>query len=354
MKAQKKTLMIETTTPNQGHPPVSVVMSVYNGEDYLAEAIDSILDQTFSQFEFIIINDGSSDGSSQILRQYAEKDARIRLAEQENTGLTVALCRGVEMSRGTFVARMDADDFSMPERLAKQVSLLESDPELAAVTCHVEHFSDDGTVSHVAEIKCNQRLIPLYNCFVNRIGGHGQVIIRRSVYDAVGGYDPSFRFAQDYDLWTRLTRHGSFGTVDDMLYRFRTGHDSISKLSKSAQTKDSLRTCRREYENLTGAPLDNEVAMALRSFWWSLPASNTSVINTVRASLAMNRVVKAFFASDPELRSEEFSVRRSIAARWKRAIKRTHPLDYICKIVLLGNMLHWGISALIAKGKYGY
>ena len=323
-------------------------MSVYNGEEYVAAAIDSVLTQSFGAFEFIIIDDGSTDGSTVILRDYAARDDRIRLIEQDNTGLTIALCRGVEASVGKFVARMDADDLSTPDRFARQVTALEADPELAAVTCHVEHFYDDGSLSHVAEPRGDPRLIPLYNCFTNRIGGHGQIMLRRSAYDLAGGYDPSYRYAQDYDLWTRLTRHGSFGVIDAMLYRFRTGHGSISSRSSEGQAENSLRICQREYERLTGRSIEGGVARAMHNFWWNQPPSETSLLDTWRSSIAMARAVRVFFARLPELRRHEFFVRRGIAAKWRWRIKHTESQDSVRKAALLVNVLHWGLTALLA------
>ena len=336
-------------TDRSDPPPLSVVMSVYNGEDYLPAAIDSVLEQSFDAFEFIIIDDGSTDGSTAILRDYAARDHRIRLIEQDNTGLTVALRRGVSESRGAFVARMDADDISMPDRFERQIALLRSDPGLVAATCHVEHFFDDGTVSHVARRRDDPRLIPLYNCFSNRIGGHGQVMFRRSAYDAAGGYDASFRYAQDYDLWSRLTEHGDFGVVDAMLYRFRTGHDSISKRSKTGQAENSLRTCRREYEKLTGVPLDARVARAMRDFWWNNSASETGFTDTLRLSRAMDRAVTAFFVRRPELRALEFQVRRGIAAKWRWRIKQTEPDDRLRQALIFAIIIPWGLKALRAR-----
>ena len=327
-------------------PDLSVVMSVYNGEKYLSEAIESVLSQTYRDFEFIIIDDGSTDGSLRILHDYAGRDPRVRVIEQENTGLTVALCRGLDLSGGTYVARMDADDISLPQRFEKQLALLVSRPDLSACTCDVERFSDDGAISTTSKMGVDPRLIPLYLCFANRIEGHGQVMFRRSAYDAAGGYDPSFRYAQDYDLWTRLLDVGGFGVVDETLYKFRTGHDSISKRSKSAQTEQTLRTTKRHYENVTGQPLPLETALALRDFWWKSSASETSAEQTIAAAKAMSRAIGVFFARHPELKELEFEVRRSIAARWWWRRKETEPHDWGRKALIVSIVFGLGLQAL--------
>ena len=334
-------------------PNLSVVMSVFNGEEYLAEAIESILSQTYHDFEFVIIDDGSTDGSLRILRDYAARDPRVRVVEQENTGLTVALCRGVAMSAGTYVARMDADDISLPRRFERQLALLEARPDLAACTCDVEHFSDDGSISGISRMGVDARLIPLYLCFSNRIGGHGQVMFRRSAYDVAGGYDPSFRYAQDYDLWTRLLDVGGIGVVDETLYRFRTGHDSISRRSKAAQTEQTLRTTMRHYEKVTGQPISVETAQALRDFWWKSPASETSARQTIAAAKAMSHAMDVFFAGHPELRNQEFEVRRNLAARWWWRRKRTEPFDLGRKALIVAIVFGLGLQALRSKVERG-
>ncbi|KWV90955.1 hypothetical protein AUC45_06375 [Erythrobacter sp. YT30] len=324
-------------------------MSVFNGEAYLADAIQSVLDQTYTNFEFILINDGSSDGSLAIIEDFAGRDPRIRVIDQANTGLTVALRTGCEAARGKYIARMDADDFSMPERLEKQVYLLESDPDLVAATGDVEHFFDDGTISHVSRLRLNPKLLRLYICFGNRIGGHGQVMFRRDAYEKAGGYDTTFRMAQDYDLWARLLRLGDFGIVREIIYRFRTGHDSISKRSKSEQASHSLRTCRREYARVTGQQITEEIALGLRYFWWNMPGTATNQRDTSAVSKTMDRAVTAFFQQNPQLAHEEYEVRRNIAARWWWRAKGVPPshLDY--HAIFAANIAKWGTSALIAK-----
>ena len=204
-------------------PRLSVVMSVYNGQSYLSDAIDSVLKQSFDKFEFIIINDGSTDSSGQILRSYAKRDARIRLVEQENAGLTISLTRGLDLAKGEFIARMDADDYSEKERFDKQLTMFDDDPSLVAVTGNVEHFYEDGRDSYVASINIDMRLVPLLLVFSNVIGGHGQMMYRRSAYFQAGGYDPAYNNCEDYELWTRLIRVGPFGNVPSVLYRYRAG-----------------------------------------------------------------------------------------------------------------------------------
>ena len=121
-------------------PVISVVLPVYNCADYVAEAVQSILDQTFSNFEFLIIDDGSTDATSNVLQGF--RDPRIRSITQENHGLAFTLNRGLELSRGRYVARQDADDISLPDRLGKQVAFLEAHPACALVGTWADIWRD--------------------------------------------------------------------------------------------------------------------------------------------------------------------------------------------------------------------
>src|SRR4051812_26679567 len=124
-------------------PTVSVLMAVYNGEQYLREAVNSILSQTFKDFEFIIIDDGSTDRSPELLASYARADSRVKLISRPNKGLTKSLNEGLHAARGEFVARMDGDDISLPERFERQVSYLREHPEVVLVGSRVEFIDPD-------------------------------------------------------------------------------------------------------------------------------------------------------------------------------------------------------------------
>lgn len=326
-------------------PAVSVVMSVYNGGEDLAPAIDSVLAQTFSDFEFVIINDGSKDNSLDLLRQYEARDARIRVIDQANTGLTVALQRGVAASRGEFIARMDADDVSLPTRLEKEVALLRSDPQLAIVSCHLEHFFDDGTVKLVQTFDLNPRMAGLFACFYNPIGGHGQILYRRSAYEAAGGYDPDYNLAEDYDLWTRILRHGELGIVPEVLYRYRVGHESVTSRNKPAQEAVTRRVIRRECERVTGDPMDEDVAQAMLEFWWGRKPERTPVSHAARLNGAMNRVVERYFEQNADLAALKPEARKLIANSWRWRSAKVPATDLARRALYLANAASWRIRA---------
>ena len=208
-------------------PRVSVIMAVYNGARYLQEAIESILSQTFSDFEFVIINDGSTDGSVDIVKSYA--DPRIVLLENEsNIGLTCSLNRGIQCSRGELIARQDADDVSLPERLARQVAYLDEHPEVGLVGSGVLWIDEKGGILQewrpVTDPVQIQRLLLTGIPF-----RHGTFVFRRQcLLDIGGGYDEKMPVAQDCDLLLRIAESWELANLNVILYRFRVHSTAIT------------------------------------------------------------------------------------------------------------------------------
>ena len=225
-----------------GSPQVSVVMSVYNGAAQLAETIDSVLQQEECDFEFIVINDGSTDETAAILDRYAAADPRLRIVHQDNTGLTRALARGCALARGEFIARQDAGDVSLPGRLALQVRFLIEHPEAVMTSCAVQFSGPLGEPLYQVSMPMRALDDGLRQLDMGKLAGpphHGATMYRRGDYEAVGGYRLPFVVAQDIDLWLRLAEHGScVGTVE-VLYEARMAMGSISSRRRSEQLRMS-------------------------------------------------------------------------------------------------------------------
>jgi glycosyltransferase involved in cell wall biosynthesis len=215
-------------------PVVSVVMSVYNGEKYLRESVDSILNQNFKDFEFIIINDGSNDSSLEMLLEYQDRDKRITIVNQSNIGLTRSLNRGIKLSAGQYIARQDADDVSAPTRLEKQLNYMKARPELAVVGCLCDIFTTNGIVRKCRDLKFSPEGIKRYlagrNLFM-----HGAVMMRKSCLAKVGFYREFFCHSQDYDLWLRLSQYFDIDTLHEHLYQYRVTPQAISVSQRLAQ-----------------------------------------------------------------------------------------------------------------------
>lgn len=203
-------------------------MSVYNGERYLQESIDSILTQTFENFELLIINDGSTDNTRNIILSY--NNPRIRLVNNEsNLGLTQSLNKGLELAQGEFIARQDGDDISEPERLAKQVAFLETHSEVALVGSWYKEIDSQGRLIGECSLPCDSTRIRweiLFYCpFV-----HSAVMFRKHIIaEQIGFYNEAFSYAQDYDLWWRITRNLKVANLKEYLMKLR-----INPLSMTA------------------------------------------------------------------------------------------------------------------------
>ncbi len=201
-------------------PTISVLMGVYNEEAYLEKAIDSILGQTFEDFEFLIVDDNSTDQSPTIVESY--KDDRIQLIRNDtNQGLTASLNRALDRAKGTYVARQDADDISEPWRFERQVSFLERNDDVALVGTGAYLIDSDDNVVDKRIGYCT----PTFEDFLEKSHlVHGSILARRSVLKDLGGYDEFFRYGQDYDLWLRLSKHHKISNIPKPLYRHRI-HD---------------------------------------------------------------------------------------------------------------------------------
>lgn len=206
---------------------ISVLMSVYNDAEYVGRAVESIINQSYGEFEFLITNDCSSDGSRGILEHYAERDKRIILVDNEkNIGLTKSLNRMIERARNPFLARMDADDIAMPDRLERQIEVFRYKSEVDIVfgdTVLIDKNGAEICPSWRPDEKTILEVLP-NRCYIP----HPTVMMRKEAVQAVGGYDEEFWTGQDKDLWLRmLNTEKSFFYLSDTLLKYRINPDSV-------------------------------------------------------------------------------------------------------------------------------
>jgi glycosyltransferase involved in cell wall biosynthesis len=210
----------------QRDPKVTVLMSVYNGERYLNEAVDSILAQTFTDFEFLIIDDASTDLTPEILRSY--DDPRIRIVtNEENLGLTKSLNKGIALARGEYIARMDADDVSFIVRLERQVEFMEKNADIGVLGSNYQYIDESGYPKGVVSTSLDPELTRWELLFLNPLA-HPTVLMRTALMRSVQGYDETFRFSQDYELWCRLTKITQLAKLQDVLLYLRSSKLNIS------------------------------------------------------------------------------------------------------------------------------
>lgn len=219
-------------------PRVSVVMGVRDGANTLLRAVASILEQTHADLEFIVVDDGSTDGTPGLLDRLARADARLRVDHQPGGGLTSALIRGCALARGEFIARQDADDWSHRQRIQDQLELLDGDPRIDFVSCATE-FVGPGD-EHLSVLRRpTDAEVATRGLLLERMGppAHGSVMFRRSAYEAVGGYRAEFRYSQDSDLWLRLGERGRIAYVPEVRYHHRKDAAGISGSRRVQQSE---------------------------------------------------------------------------------------------------------------------
>lgn len=217
-------------------PLVSVVLPVYNAERYLREALDSLLNQTFDDLEILAVNDGSKDSSLDILHHYAAVDDRIIVIDQENKGLVTTLNETIPKARGTYIARMDADDISLPRRLQLQVEQFEENPNLALVTGCYEVINEFSEFVRFSVLPTNdsdiKRSLHLYNPIA-----HGSVMFRKETFLKTGGYRSDVGPTEDYELWLRMAHEGEFYALPHSIFRWRINLDGITHTNNDEMVK---------------------------------------------------------------------------------------------------------------------
>lgn len=226
---------------------ISVLMPVYNAERYVGKAVESILKQTFTDFEFIIINDGSTDRSLEILQRYAKQDNRIRLISRENRGLVKTLNEGLSLAKAPLIARMDADDIAYPDRFMLQKQFLDKNPDVVCLGGYFEIIDEAGrALTHLK--------VPLDDIAIQDLAlkGHSAIVhpaamLRLSAIKQVGGYREAFNAAEDLDLWLRLGEIGQLANIPFPVLHYRFLTSSISGQNAALQKRSARNACKEAW-----------------------------------------------------------------------------------------------------------
>lgn len=313
-----------------GSPPaVSVLMAVYDGLPFLNEALDDLLAQTFADFELVVVDDGSTDGSRAMLADYAARDPRVVVVENpENRGLPRALNRGMEACRAPLIARADADDRYEPTRLEEQVAFMRDNPEVGLLSCFVVKIDADGHPFTRATFPTRDGEIRLRELFVNCFS-HPGAMYRTDIVRSVGGYDASYRAAQDADLWNRLLPITRAANLPRFLVRYRVHGRSIVQVHKkkaaaSAMIDGSAPVRRRALERYLERTLTpDEAGAAVLTFRGSPDADREQVL---RGRAVVEEVLAV--ARRREARADRAFLRAAVAEAYVRLAEqraRTEP-----------------------------
>ena len=204
-------------------PLVSVIMPSYNSKKYIKKAIDSVLEQTYSNFEIIIVDGNSTDGTLDILDEYKKQDRRIKVIQDEGRGIGAALQLGCQIASGKFIARMDSDDIAINTRFEKQLKIFHSIPNLILVASPVIYINEDDSIVGYSFPYTNKRIIQEKVYLI----AHPTVMMKKDAYVKAGGYQPLLR-AEDYFLWNRMRLMGEFYIFKEPLIKYRLLQDSLS------------------------------------------------------------------------------------------------------------------------------
>lgn len=319
-------------------PSLTVLLPVYNGAQYIAEAIESILTQTFADFELLVINDGSTDNTLTILEQLATRDARIRVVSRENRGLIATLNQGLLLSKTGIIARVDADDVALPYRLERQVAFMKAHLNVDVCGAGIV-FYETGEEMLRAESHEELRVLALFNTPVF----HPTVIMRKSSVLAVGGYSSDAPCAEDFDLWERMLHAGyKFANLGEVVLRYRLHHDTNRAKYHTQMTSTMLRICGRQLERL-GLPVDAS-SLALHRICCApcpeTPAMRSRLVDWLRGIEKANLV-------RPQYPKEILN--RELASR-EQAIPLLspfhHPAEWLAR-----HLRHFAHSVLLTVGK---
>jgi glycosyltransferase involved in cell wall biosynthesis len=223
-------------------PRVSVVLAMYNSCPYVEEAIESILEQTYRDFELLLIDDASSDATLDVAHAYAARDPRIRvLANDHNVGQSVSLNRGILAARGELVAIMDADDVAMPTRIEAQVACLDERPEIGVVGCLADALDEPTGERRASSARADASWLD-----GNIVMFHPTMLVRRELYATHGLYDPRYVYANDYELQSRFAAGGvQLHVLDESLMVYRIHGTSTTSLRRRQMVRTSLRVSAR-------------------------------------------------------------------------------------------------------------
>jgi len=216
-------------------PSITVLMSVFNGECWLNESIESVLHQTFKDFEFIIVDDGSTDNSLEIIERYKAQDSRIIIISKSNTGLADSLNQGIKKARGEWTARLDADDICETTRLEKQIERGRSNSNLVFIGSGLSIINEVGAKRAIYNYPSKHKFLLRNLITVRKFPAHSSAFYRTQVIRDLGGYRVRFKCAQDYDLWLRLSEVGELTSLSEPVVQLRRHTQQISNNDAGSQ-----------------------------------------------------------------------------------------------------------------------
>ena len=332
-------------------PLISVIMPVRNGTEWLREAVESVLAQDFGDFEFLIVDDGSDDGTADALDRFALADRRIRVMHQSPQGIVTALNRALAVARAPYVARLDADDVAKPERLGRQFAFMEAHGNTGLLGSFAEKLDAAGTVigrlTPPADAGKLRRMLDRTNPFI-----HSSVMMRTALAREVGGYRPAFRAAEDYDLWLRMAEASGVAVLPEVLIAYRL-HDANLSRRDALRQCFSVRLAQRSAAARRHGLADPASGLEAPPDWWARDAEASSFADDVAFYRFLDADLKAAADYLPAVRSRVFALNhaeRKLAQSKLSAMLREigRPLGERIHMLMLMAMLHPARAVSIA------
>lgn len=316
---------MNTTYSQSNIPAITVLMAAHNAEKYLGESIESILNQTYADFEFLIFDDASTDNTSSILKKYADGDTRIRVIRNKtNIGLTKSLNQGLREARGMYIARMDADDIALPDRLELQKKYLEEHQNITCVGGATIIIDANSKQTGTKQPPTDLELLKFHMMLKNQMS-HPTVMFRTADILSIGGYDESFRYAQDYDLWSRLLSTGKMiGNISQPVLKYRFHASSITQgANAGASFEYAMNIARRNlsvYLHDISTTADSEQAVTV--FLQSLHRQKVSSLKDLRLVRSfISKFTKNYLASEHPSKAIESHIRNYLNTQKRLALQ---------------------------------
>lgn len=312
---------------------VSVLMSVYNGERYLGESLTSMFDQTLSDFRLIVVDDGSTDKTWDILGNCLDRRLHL-IKNDENIGLAASLNKALALSRGEYIARMDADDINLPDRLEKQITFLDQNQDIGILGTRVDFIDDDGRRISTWKTPTHPIVVDWSLRFSNCIA-HPSVAMRRTVLNDLGGYNTEYRYGQDYDLWARASLVTKLTNLPDILVKRRKWEENVTSSQQKLQD-DTAHTVMSELMSKTlGQEVTITAAAAIRR-----ASKNPHIAHAGELNLASDMIQRLYYAY----------IGTTILTKEELRIIRLDAIGRLCRIAG-NNFLRFPREALLALQK---
>lgn len=317
-------------------------MAVYNGEHYLQTAINSVLNQTYQDYEFIIINDGSTDASIEIIN--SNDDPRIKLIHNEtNLGLIGSLNKGIEKARGKYIARTDCDDLLEPDRLSKQVKVLEQNEDIVLLGSWMQLIDEHGQDLHIWHYPATDTEIRWASLFNTAIG-HPSSMFRTDAARQSYGYSKDYIYAEDYDLWSRLSEVGQLANIPEALQKYRIHGGSVSTRNDVRQSETRLSISKRSIKSIIGNRLDDSVIEFMT--FYKFPRSRSDLLNSIDGFELLYHDFISQTPASPEILS---NIRLDIVGRLSNLF---HHLNWSDRLICLLSRLRTFPLLFWIKGRF--